>query len=191
VNGTDLPIANSIGIDLQDMLVGETKRDHDKNRTWARSCFYTSEYHYDPARITEFDHWEETSLRQVQFFQGDITVLDHDRFRHNFPYARQYDLAYFSTVAYQLGQAGMRAAIENVRPYLRPDGLILMQDFVDVDSAGGIHFAAEWSKGSYALYGLELAREEEGFKKYFTVESGRVGKVVIEPVLGRAALTAE
>lgn len=188
INDTPLPIASSIGIDLQDMLVGETRKDHDKMRDWARSCFYPSEYFYDQPRIDEFDHWEETSFREVQFFQDDVTALDHDRFGHYFPYAGGYDLAYFSTVGYQLGETGMKAAIENIRPYLRGNGMIYLQDFVEVDDDNSLQFLTEWPKGSYALYGLDLAREEDGFQKLFTVESGRVGKVVIEPALGKSAL---
>ena len=185
INNTDLPIGSSIGIDLQDMLIGTTKREHDKMREWARSCFYTSEYLYDFDRIREFDAWEETYLKEVKFFQGDITAFDHDQFRHYFPETRGYDIAYFSTVGYQLGAEGMKAAIENVKPYLRPDGLILLQDFVEVQDNNRLNFLTNWSKGSYALYGLDLAREEEGFQKYFTVASGRIGKVALEPALSK------
>lgn len=184
VNGTKLPIASSIGIDLQDMIVGETKRDHDKHREWARSCFYTSEYYYDSDRIQQFDYWEEASIPEVKFFQGDITSFDHDKFANFFPGARQYDISYFSTVAYQLGEAGMRTAIENVKQYLRPNGLILLQDFVQVDDNGSMEFlTTDWPKGSYSMYGLDLSRQEEGFKKYFSVASGRIGRVALEPQL--------
>jgi hypothetical protein len=186
VNGTSLPIASSIGIDIQDMLVGTTRRDHDEARKWAESCFYTSEWIHDLARIHEFNHWEDTTVPQVKFFQGDVTNFDHDRFSYNFPDARNYDVAYFSTVGYQLGEHGLKAAIDNVRPYLRKDARILLQDFVRLREDGSLDFLAKWPEWSYALYSLDLGREEEGYTKLFTAASGRIGKIAIEPVMANS-----
>jgi SAM-dependent methyltransferase len=188
VTETTLPVQTSIGIDIQDMLIGDTREQADKMRLWSRHCFYPSEYLYGGGRIREFDHWEDVHLPNVRFFQGDILDFDHDHFRYLHPDTQPYDAAYFSTVGYQLGHDGMQTAIANIRPYLKPDGFIAVQDFVDITPDNTMHFARDWPKWSYGMYTLDLAKEEDGFQKFFTSESGRVGKIVIEEAAGRLAV---
>lgn len=187
LNANNFPVASSIGIDIQDMLLEQEGPEADLLRAWGRHSYYPSEYK-DRQQVWNFDLLEDQKLPSVKFFQGDITDFDHERFEHDFPDEKKADIAYMATVAYQLGAAGVKAALSNIRERMKPDGVVMVTDFVEISPDGEMEFSPDWPPYSYRHYILDLAREEEGWKELFTVESGRARRVVLTPYAGRLAL---
>jgi hypothetical protein len=195
LNSDNLPISRVIGIDIQNLVQNPDPIEAKKLRTWSRNCFYPEEYLGGAPRVQEFSILDDLELTDdkgnnvVQFYQNDVTQLNHQEFEQTFPDLEQFDMAVMSTVGYQLGEAGVKAAIANVQKYMKPDGHIMLLDYVDIDGDGRMHFSKDQRNWSYKLHVLSMAEQEEGFQKFFTVETGRAKRLAYAPYAARLAFS--
>jgi hypothetical protein len=179
----NFPVANVIGIDKQDPMIGKKTREAKMIQKWALNCLYPSE------RELRLDQTliEDLQPPTVRFFKGDITDLDHDRLDAEQATAGKADIAYMWTVAYQLCEDGTKSAIENLKPHIKPNGKILIFDYMDVGLDGSLQFSEDWSPYSCKGYVLDLEHEEDGLQQLFTIESARCRKMMLSDYAGRLA----
>lgn len=192
LNADNLAVRQIIGIDIQDPLIGQKSPMAEKMRLWDRHCFYPSEYRGNSERIFDFDLLEAMDLEEVGFYLADVTDpdFDQDAFANVAGNQPKADVAYFSTVAHQLGQQGTDTAIANIRQQLKPDGVIMITEFLDsMTPDGKMEFSPTREPFTYRHYVLDLAREEDGWQELFAAETGRVRRVML--TLRAAELAAD
>lgn len=176
-----LKLAPSVGVDIFD-----ASRDT-LFLNWARSnSFYPAEL-LDTDRRERFERLAAARPPEVGYKFLDIASPQTEKFD------RDFDVAYFSTMMYQLTAEEIATALENAHGLVKPDGLIMVQDFVDCQPGGEMSFypKEDWQDWHYSLWVKDMAAPEAGFRKYFTAETGRVKKIRLEPALGRLAVARQ
>ncbi|MDB5169313.1 MAG: hypothetical protein JWO41_669 [Candidatus Saccharibacteria bacterium] len=122
-------IGRSMGVDLYDL------RD-EANAEWVYACSsYPSEL-LNEARLEEARQLKSMDVMNVSFTQSDIsaalrinTDVDGD-----IPERRLYDVAFASTVMYQMTKTEREKTCQLVYDRLTPEGIMVIQDFVKLDS---------------------------------------------------------
>ena len=124
-------VGPSLGIDILDW------RKDPKLANYVRSNSFYLEELFDTQLISQFDRLSRRKPKNVGFQIMDITVDYTD------PEAREkagvedpgfdesFDVVYLSTMLYQLKKAERVIALANAHRWVKPDGLIVVQDFVD------------------------------------------------------------
>lgn len=177
-------IGRSLGIDI-------VPADNPSNARWARSCsFYPSEL-LNAEKVREYDAIDAANPKNVSFYQGDFSRLDHEDFVKNAPNER-YDLVTFSTVLYQVSPAKRKQMLENARQYVKPDGLIVVQDFVNVNRKDPtrLRFHKNWFKRPF-LYTTIIRDPSDAtgeMHEIFRWENGRCKKIKLLKDLGRISI---
>lgn len=183
-----LPLKLAMGIDRWELLESTMK-------TWAKSCsFYPSELLGDMGRVQEFDYLEKHWPINLRFHCDDFAYFQHDAFEKKFPNPedREYDMVLFSTILYQLGSQQIQQMLENARHYVKPDGLIVVQDFIEqINGRGEMTFAPKWSKWTYGVWMQRMLDAEAGFQKYLTLDSGRAKQWIFEPTMAKLTRASE
>ena len=179
LKNAEVTLGPSIGMDVHD-----AGRDP-VFKNWASSnSFYMGEL-LDQKRRRQFDILNRAQPRQVGFLFGDITAWKPEAT------GRRFDVAYLSTMLYQLKPDEVTAALSNAERSLKPDGLVVCQDFVDVKPDGSFDFDKHRGLWSYRVWVKDMARSEEGFQEYFRARTGRAREVVLGAGLGQLAMARE
>jgi SAM-dependent methyltransferase len=146
-----VPIGNGTAIDLQDPYDPEIT-------AWRLACsFYPQELHTLPAimamerRLAQSQH--------TQFLQGDLLALPVGT--PDLP-VRKFDAVVMNTVCYQMPEA-QGALIETARKLLKPEGLVIIQDFAEKDPkcVDRLHFGVNWHKEPF-FYRTFITGEQTG-----------------------------
>lgn len=187
-------IGQSLGIDIWDPY-----RDS-AVALWARSCsFYPSEL-LDDRYTRDFDRLTREQPPEAGFYHADFgSNFDHERFEARFPGSKnnRFDLVFIPTMLYQLSGTERQAVIANAAQRVRPDGLVVVQDYVQgvpdkSDEVSGLEFYGNaWPDYSYSLWVWDMQQPDQGWQKYFDIESGRVRRIVIAPAVGQLAAARE
>ena len=178
-----VPFGVSTGIDLNPI-------DDPATKAWAESCSFYPGERLDPIRRAEYE--ELSSLRdpRVNFFRGDATNLDNEKFDHEFPHATLYDYALVSFILYQLSKNDIKAVLDTAVSRLDPKGLqkIIVIDSVDeLDFEGNAAFQENgWDSANVLV--ADMREDQPVFKKYLSAENGRFKKIVFEPIIGELAI---
>jgi hypothetical protein len=154
-----LDVAGGVGVDI---LPGWDLN----SREWIRSCsFYPSEL-LDLNRIEEFDRLvlansildkhnrtksglniSGVNMDRLSFYIGDFADRNSMRdFSHSPEAEAKFDVVTFITVMHQLSDMERTAMIDRAKNYLKPDGLIIVQDFMEInpDAPNGMDFPNHW-----------------------------------------------
>lgn len=182
VHSTEFGLGESLGVDLWDA-------DKDPRfAEWAKSnSFYMPEL-LEPSRVEQFTRLAEARLSQIGFMNMDATsTSDAEKV------GRRYDIVYFCTMLYQLGGKSVEKALDNAHQWVKPRGLIVVQDFADFGPGGAPEFypKEEWGSWRYNVWVKDMARRRQGFQKYLTAENGRARRVMLQPALGELAVAEE
>jgi len=183
--GTPLKLGPSIGIDIMH------PRDV-SNKEWARSCsFYPSELLLDQRR-EEYDLLDTAEPPQVGFYAADFTHFDHEDFSKESP-VKKFDMVTFSTVLYQISDEAQRQKmLDNARRLMKPNGLIIVQDFVTVDPADNTRmvFHPNWFEHTflYATMVIDPLDPTGQIREVFRWENGRCRRMMAGHELGRIML---
>lgn len=106
---------------------------------WRVACsFYPSEL----AEMTEFLSFEKRvrSIGEQIFVKGDIKTLTS-----HLPVAKKYDGVILSTVLYQLRAGERKMVLTEARMLLKPDGVLIVQDFARKNEIGSeLEFSGPW-----------------------------------------------
>lgn len=174
-------LGRSMGIDLHDA-------DDTEAQTWADSCsLYPSECTARNRRI--YEELRALQPDNVQFFSGNFGApFDHERFAASLDGNTAFDIVYLPTVLYQLPPDEQQAIMANAHKYVETDGLIVVQDFVEIDDEDNIEVQDYWN-WHYAIWVKDMSKGDEArFEKYMVADGGRVRKVALMPALGRLPL---
>ncbi|MFI5271110.1 MAG: class I SAM-dependent methyltransferase [Candidatus Saccharimonadales bacterium] len=152
---------------------------------WAMSnSFYMGEL-LDRARTEQFSLLTEARPEQVSF-----EVLDASTDQP--PEYDPFDIVYIPTMLYQLPKDERKAVVRNAHRWVTDDGLIVIQDFANLnrDGTGKFYKRNKW-RWNYNLWARDLREGDRGFKKLMTAESGRVKRLTLEPALGELVVARE
>jgi len=132
MRNSHLTIGPSIGFDL-------FNADRDEIfRNWARSnSFYMGEL-LDKKLTKQFDRLAGARPNNIQIQTRDICGLDMQAYKSSF------DVVYLSTILYQLTSDDVELAIKNAINCVKPDGLVVVQDFVEFDQNNFPRFYEAW-----------------------------------------------
>lgn len=171
------------------------KEDPDANETkiWRLSCsLYPQELGLLP-KIEEFEERIKGS-RRIQFLQADL--LRYDGLR---PVVS--DVVILSTVLYQLHRAEQMKFLKQAKQFLKPGGIIIVQDFAQKDPTNPTHldFSESWF-GREFTYRTFITQEQRDWKfaellqwsngRCEIVRAGLDFKDVFNPYLESSAKTA-
>jgi len=176
-----LRLGRSLGLDVVPI-------ENEDNKEWARSCsFYPSEL-LDREKVKAYDELDETERQNVGFYHGDFTDLNFEDFEGHSPVTR-FDVVTFSTVLYQISSEKHEAMFENAKKLLKPNGIILIQDFaeIDLEDHSKLRFFENWFKEPY-LYRtimLDPKIQNGGLIELFRWDNGRCNKLLSGSHLGR------
>jgi len=175
-----LELGPSVGIDLID-----AENDPEARARGRSHSFYMGELRHKE-QIDKFDRISAIRHENVGYYFRDIAQQDLDID------GRQFDAVNLMTVLYQLQPNDVKAALVNAKKVVKPDGLIVVSDFVEFSPEGIPTFYPRWHwKGNFGVWVLDMQKQELGWQKYFSVESGRIKKVMLEPALGQLAVARE
>jgi hypothetical protein len=131
-----------VGIDV---LPGDDKR----TKEWIYSCsFYPSEL-LDESRVNEYTRLEAARPHNFHgVIAGDFTSRSSLANIHKHSGRNTFDVISFVTVLSQLDDEHRRLMLQNAIHALAPDGLIIIQDFVQTDESqpNELIFLPEWRK---------------------------------------------
>lgn len=164
------------------MGVDITNIDDPVVKSWAKSCSFYPDELLQPQRVKEYNDLDtlDPNHERVRFFRGDFLELEHTRFDVESP-VKQYDIAVFSTVLYQLATEEERAKVRvNAYQFMNPKGLVIIQD------APGGNFTKKYN---YRTEVLDLANVHHGYQEVFTWENGRCQRMA--PSIGYLAVGNE
>lgn len=154
------------------LAVDREKPDDPEVRDWRLVCRYPKELHEIP-EIIAFEEKLRKGSRRVQFLQADLVSFDW------LP-KRVVDVAILSTILYQLQPDEQLTLIARARGLLRPNGILVVQDFAakDPDSPTTLRFDESWS-GKQFGYRTFLACEETDwvFREALQWKGGRCDTV--------------
>lgn len=128
----------------------------------------------------QFQILADEEPEQVSFVNADAeTVTEED-------VGGDFDIAYTSTMLYQMPRESVKAILANAEAVTGPEGLIVVQDFVRRMSRSGLlQFYKHWPPYTYGVWVKDKSRPDLGFQKYFSAYSGRIENVIPRPALGR------
>lgn len=123
---------------LSGVSVDKEEPDNEDVRRWRFACsFYPSELD----GIEDLQKFEAKirGSQRVKFIQGDLLNATFD------PKQRS-DVLILSTILYQLGRQDQTKLIERVRNWLKPQGILIVQDFAEKDPQNPSHldFSESW-----------------------------------------------
>ena len=163
-------LASSIAIDLENPDDPETKK-------WRRACLYTQEL-TNAAKIDRF----EDSIKQsnnVNFMQADLRELPIGNDQNQISEESQ-DVVIISTLCYQMPEQ-QKSILGQARKILKPDGIIIIQDFAQTDSSNpnGLDFDVNWFGQPYAYRNFVLSQKTDWtMKEILRWKNGRCASVI-------------
>ena len=180
-------LGTGVGVDLW-------RPEDPEVKAHARSgSFYAAEL-LDRHQTAEYEQLSVLQPPNVKFFFGDFAKFDQEERGDKYsgpqmPEEHSFDVINFSTMLYQLNSKAIKAMMENAQKYVKPDGLIIVQDFVDINPDNSMQFHEKWFDYAYTTWVWDMSNREAGFQKYFSIENGRFKRVMIEPAVGKLAVS--
>ncbi len=164
-----LRLNRSLGIDIEPL-------DDEGNRAWARSCsFYPSEL-LDTRLVKEYDDLDQIERKSIGFYQADFSRVTAEELEEEAPVSR-FDMVTFSTVLYQASEEERTKMLKTATALLKPYGIILIQDFVDIDTddPSRLVFYEHWHDEPYKYRTILLDPKVRGgnFIEQFRWDNGR------------------
>jgi hypothetical protein len=196
-------LEQGIGLDLYDWRSPELAA-HTRSST-----FYLDELE-NTGLVQQYDRIVAATPDNVSFQQVDVTI-DYDspgadealeRARRKIVLGRSglqkpqfdelFDVVCLRTVLYQLPASERRAALENAHKWVKPDGIIMVQDFINMGHGvlSSIIPQKKWA-GNYKTWIKDMSESEPGFMHYLSADSGRARRVILMPELAKLALARE
>lgn len=181
LQNTPVNLGVSIGVDREDM----SRKD---NLEWARACLTPEEFvngeseSYDKLEIIRFPH--------VKFMKRDFLDNYEAQFLKSSPENHEFfDIVSLFTVLNQLSDRDRMRMLQVARRYVKPTGLVVIQDFarVDPDLPVEIQFLNnDWNKNfSYRTIVLDKLMTHDGYQEVWRYDGGRCARV--QAGLGRIA----
>ncbi len=170
------------------------------------STFYLDELS-NQQLVDQYDRIVATKPANVKFQQVDVAI-DYDKpdaleelekSRRRIIFGRQqlqppeidflFDVVCIRTMLYQLNSKQRRTVLENAHKWIKPDGIIVVQDFINYDPDNGFSPIPQrnWP-GNYKTWIKNMKKSKDGFVHYFTADSGRARRVVFGPAMAKLAL---
>ena len=192
IRNNGVRVGPSLGIDIRDWLSDPFLANYVRSNS-----FYMEEL-FDERLIAQFDRLGKLRPRNVGFQVLDITVDYSDKEAMERAEAKDpefdetFDVVYLSTMLYQLKKNERATALANAHKWVKPDGLIIVQDFVDFLPMGKTKFynQAQW-RWKYNVWVKDMQMKQKKFRKYFNIESGRAERLVVQPIVGKLAVAQE
>jgi SAM-dependent methyltransferase len=182
INDPHFVISRGLGVDILDM-------DRDPNAIkWARSNSFKPSELKDRQRTQLFDEVTAFNPPNVDFYRADLTNFDQEKFEHTFPEKNTFDIGFLPTFMYLIDEAEHELVLNAFRQRLKPGGLLIVQDFIQMDTNGHIKKYEKWPSYTYGVYVWHSNAPERGWREFARVDHGRFRAVTFE--VGKQALGA-
>jgi SAM-dependent methyltransferase len=180
--GSSLTFGYGIGVDIAPMHHPDVKK-------WARSnSFYPKEL-LDIDRVEEYDTLDTIRPQNVSFMELDFLKPEQAPYLHN-PSDdwHGFQVVMMSTVLHQLSAEDRVTMLDVAKRCVRPDGIIVVQDFAHLDPAdpSQLVFYERWNDEPYRYRTFIIDMQDPGqLQEVFVWDSGRCRALQIG--LGRLA----
>jgi SAM-dependent methyltransferase len=170
-----LRLHRTVGIDTVSIYDEDTRK-------FAFSCAHRPSELLDEAKVREYRMLDEEEKQHVKFVQGDFAAMDLDAIRKQAG-VKRFDIVNFSTVLYQSTEPIRTIMLERAKQLLKPNGVILVQDFVEVEPQDPtrLNYYDNWFSQEY-LYRtvmLDPAMSQDAFIELFRWDTSRCNQIVV------------
>ncbi len=178
-------IGESVGVDKTPPV---SLKDDNDTFQWIFACSLTPSEYMDKERKAQFYNLLAYKPEGVHFQQADFA---EDGVTIEVPSGIEgFNMATFCTVIYQIPTSERDKVIANAKRHLLPNGIIVVQDFVNVDpdDPHNLVFPEHWfyEEYGYRTLVLDMQNEEVGFQEVFRWRNGRCHDLA--PNVGAACL---
>jgi hypothetical protein len=157
------------------------------------SSFYPEELEdrskdYALYKLMEAEHPEG-----VEFLGADfLTPLDSFAIKERIPQAPDHvDMVMMSYSMYQLTASQREVALSNAMGLLKADGKLVILDAGSISEKGAITSCDPRLPFRSGVWVYDKAKPSDGFRRYFTVDGGRIRQVHVEPAVRKLAVAKE
>lgn len=160
-----LAFVDSLGVDLKAL-------NDDAAKAWATSCSMYPSEREDQQLVKMYDYLDNFTAPGLSFEDADFVETGPEgkwdvNGRLHPSRIQRYGVVSLITFLYQLSPAERAIAMHHAKQVVRPDGLIIVQDFVDSPST-------EWS---YRTSALDMKQPQKGLQPLFVWNNGRCDKL--------------
>jgi hypothetical protein len=156
---------------------------------WVESCSLKPLERIKPKHLTQYRNLDRYESDRVGFIWGSFADEQLDLSQNGVELQSQ-DLIAFLTTLYQVPEFARHRQLENAKKYLKPDGVIYIQDFakLESDDATMLDFPEHQfeEKFGYRGFVFENAHPERGFQEVWRFSNGRCAAITVN--LGAACL---
>ena len=156
---------------------------------WIRACTFRGMEFRNRQRTREFWELHKTNSPKLHFYQGAFSREGMGTFAAESP-VQQFDIVSLSTVMYQMSTEEQEEARVLAREYVKPDGLIIYQDFIhiDPDDRTNFKFYPRWNAYTYRTL-IEDPLDKSGeLQEVFRSRDGRCRQIALGPDIGKLAM---
>jgi hypothetical protein len=175
-----LKLKQAIGFDIANPDDPGTKR-------WVRGSSHYVDEVLDKSLLREFTRLSRTASATVHsVYPVDIgTPINPSIIETKAPgVSDKADISFLSFSWYELkDRDSLATAVDNAINLTKEDGLVIVYDAVDINQdSGEPTFYDPRRPWTCAVYVLDKQAPEHGFQKYFSVETGRGRRIIVEPI---------
>lgn len=167
---------------LDDCYGLEITRHSSTFEEYVFSCSHTPTQLLDSEKVANYINLMRKDVPNVHLRNG-VDCTDPRQIEHALPPGKQFDMVNISTLLYMLPLAKRRQILEQALKLVKPNGMIIVQDFADVDQTmtadeNGNNFNLTFHSRihadpySYKTLAYYPFRSQEGFKELFIWENG-------------------
>ncbi|HET9174029.1 MAG TPA: class I SAM-dependent methyltransferase [Candidatus Saccharimonadales bacterium] len=158
-------VGDSVGIDLDDMHAPDV-------REWAKTSTFKPQELLDVQTVAKYEILDSIGNlpnARINFLQRNIVTMDIEDFKEQTG-GLSGDLVIMSALLHQLSPSNRLAVIEKARQLVKPNGLIVIQDFARVNPADktSLQFYKHWFANPYRFRTLITSKESQ-FREFSEV----------------------
>lgn len=161
---------------------------------WIMSCSFKPEELLRPREREEAARLAATNLPNLAFHMDEFgPEFDLEAFQRRFP--EPFDVVMFPTMLYQNQGSPdtCQRMLELGEQLAKPDGLVVVQDYVTFESDGSMRFHEDWG-WNYGTWAKDLAKKRggtlpsEGYSPLFVASDGRQREIALLDGLSELAI---
>jgi len=186
------PIGPSVGIDIIDPR-------EEGNKEWVRTSSHYPKEWLNDALVEQYDVLDLAEPPGIDLFQGDFSEFNRpeepgeptpqERFDRLYP-GKKFDVVSFCTVLNQVHPIAAQMMMRHAEQYLKPNGIIVIQDFAKVPARyeHTLVFDEHWFSRNFPYTTIVYDPATSTFHELFLWENSRCDLMTIAPGIGALGL---
>ncbi len=172
--GYKVPLVRKVGLDAQARDSGQVP--------WAIANRFQPKERLNRERVDTYTQQVYAAVTNLPGIRADFTADKLDVWPKSADLKESsFDALMFITMMYQLSPAERVKAMKNAHKYLRPGGIIIIQDFciLDPSTPMGLTFLDDWRSvdNPYRTYVFDSLRPQAGFQELFRFSDERTRRM--------------